>query len=277
VRRENEEREEKKGRKGRERYTYILHTTKFQRSEHALGPRRVYCRDGRLFERIYQIKSNRHRIYAVLMVPGASISPQNESIRLSTPPPTQRSMSLLDLDDVDELLDQLDAVTTEGLTEALHPPDPPEASHSQTPYRQLAPAPVRNTSTSTARMPAREGATSGGGRRPCPQPLTEQERLLPMANVGRIMAMQLAKDAKISRDAKVLMQEIVSEFICFVSSESVDLAIEENSRTITREAILGAMSRLDFDSFLLCLDMMHSHSDEGASTSSDSKPAPPMG
>jgi histone H3/H4 len=192
-------------------------------------------------------------------------------------------MSLLDLDDVDELLDQLDAVTTEGLTEALHPPDPPEASHSQTQYRQLAPAPVRNTPTSTARMPARDGA---GGRRPCPQPLTEQERLLPMANVGRIMAMQLAKDAKISRDAKVLMQEMLSEFICFVSSESVDYAIEENNRTITHDAILGAMSRLDFDSFLPCLEMLHSSAarptDEGASTSSectssDSKPAPPGG
>jgi nuclear transcription Y subunit beta len=97
-----------------------------------------------------------------------------------------------------------------------------------------------------------------------------------MANVGRIMAMQLAKDAKISRDAKVLMQEMLSEFICFVSSESVDYAIEENNRTITHDAILGAMSRLDFDSFLPCLEMLHSSAArEGASTSSDSKPAPP--
>lgn len=47
----------------------------------------------------------------------------------------------------------------------------------------------------------------------------EQDRLLPIANVGRIMKLAVPPSAKISKEAKESVQECVSEFITFVSSE----------------------------------------------------------
>lgn len=49
--------------------------------------------------------------------------------------------------------------------------------------------------------------------------LREQDRLLPIANVGRIMKLAVPPSAKISKEAKESVQECVSEFITFVSSE----------------------------------------------------------
>lgn len=49
----------------------------------------------------------------------------------------------------------------------------------------------------------------------------EQDRLLPIANVGRIMKLAVPPSAKISKEAKESVQECVSEFISFVSSEYV--------------------------------------------------------
>lgn len=47
----------------------------------------------------------------------------------------------------------------------------------------------------------------------------EQDRLLPIANVSRIMKQAIPQTAKISKDAKECVQECVSEFIAFVTSE----------------------------------------------------------
>jgi nuclear transcription Y subunit beta len=47
----------------------------------------------------------------------------------------------------------------------------------------------------------------------------DQDRLLPIANVARIMKQAVPQSAKISKDAKECVQECVSEFISFVSSE----------------------------------------------------------
>lgn len=47
----------------------------------------------------------------------------------------------------------------------------------------------------------------------------EQDRFLPIANITRIMRRGLPKNAKISKDAKETIQECVSEFISFVTSE----------------------------------------------------------
>ena len=77
-----------------------------------------------------------------------------------------------------------------------------------------------------------------------PEPLREQDRLLPMANVARLMALELPKDAKISRDAKVLMQEMVTEFICITTSEANDFSIAENHKAITQDDLLNALEAL---------------------------------
>ena len=77
-----------------------------------------------------------------------------------------------------------------------------------------------------------------------PEPLREQDRLLPMANVARLMALELPKDAKISRDAKVLMQEMVTERICITTSEANDFSIAENHKAITQDDLLNALEAL---------------------------------
>lgn len=47
----------------------------------------------------------------------------------------------------------------------------------------------------------------------------EQDRFLPIANISRIMKKQLPGNAKIAKDAKETVQECVSEFISFITSE----------------------------------------------------------
>jgi len=47
----------------------------------------------------------------------------------------------------------------------------------------------------------------------------EQDRFLPIANINRIMKNALPANAKIAKDAKETVQECVSEFISFVTSE----------------------------------------------------------
>ncbi|CAG8668750.1 10619_t:CDS:2 [Dentiscutata erythropus] len=47
----------------------------------------------------------------------------------------------------------------------------------------------------------------------------EQDRFLPIANVARIMKRALPDNAKIAKEAKECVQECVSEFISFITSE----------------------------------------------------------
>ncbi len=47
----------------------------------------------------------------------------------------------------------------------------------------------------------------------------EQDRFLPIANISRIMKKSLTANAKIAKDAKETVQECVSEFISFITSE----------------------------------------------------------
>lgn len=47
----------------------------------------------------------------------------------------------------------------------------------------------------------------------------EQDRFLPIANISRIMKKALPANAKIAKDAKEMVQECVSEFISFITSE----------------------------------------------------------
>lgn len=48
----------------------------------------------------------------------------------------------------------------------------------------------------------------------------EPNRLLPIANISRIMRRKLPETAKVAKDARDLIQECVSEFIGFVTSEA---------------------------------------------------------
>ena len=86
-----------------------------------------------------------------------------------------------------------------------------------------------------------------------PNILREQDRLLPIANVARIMKMAVPSNAKIAKDAKETVQECVSEFIAFVTSEASDRCQQEKRKTINGEDILWAMESLGFDHYVQLL------------------------
>ena len=79
--------------------------------------------------------------------------------------------------------------------------------------------------------------------------LREQDRWLPIANVARLMKNPLPPTAKVSKDAKECMQECVSEFISFITSEASDKCLREKRKTINGEDILYLMYDLGFENY----------------------------
>ena len=77
----------------------------------------------------------------------------------------------------------------------------------------------------------------------------EQDRLLPIANVGRIMKQILPPNAKISKEAKETMQECVSEFISFVTGEASDKCHKEKRKTVNGDDVCWALGTLGFDDY----------------------------
>ncbi|KAJ7633601.1 transcriptional activator [Mycena polygramma] len=77
----------------------------------------------------------------------------------------------------------------------------------------------------------------------------EQDRFLPIANVSRIMKAAVPPSTKIGKDAKECVQECVSEFISFLTSEAAERALVDKRKTIGGEDILHAMGTLGFDNY----------------------------
>merc|ERR1711977_750936 len=75
----------------------------------------------------------------------------------------------------------------------------------------------------------------------------EQDRYLPIANISRIMKKSLPNNAKI---AKETVQECVSEFISFITSEASDKCQREKRKTINGEDLLWAMTTLGFEDYV---------------------------
>ncbi|KAK6124562.1 hypothetical protein DH2020_041695 [Rehmannia glutinosa] len=73
---------------------------------------------------------------------------------------------------------------------------------------------------------------------------------MPIANVIRIMRRVLPAHAKIADDAKETIQECVSEFITFITSEANDRCHKEYRKTVTPEDVLSAMGTLGFDNYI---------------------------
>ncbi|GMI58271.1 hypothetical protein ScalyP_jg1840 [Parmales sp. scaly parma] len=80
--------------------------------------------------------------------------------------------------------------------------------------------------------------------------IREQDRFLPIANIARIMKNTLPENAKIAKDAKETVQECVSEFISFITSEASDKCMHEKRKTINGDDLLWAMSTLGFDKYV---------------------------
>lgn len=115
----------------------------------------------------------------------------------------------------------------------------------------------------------------------------QQDRYLPIANVSRIMKMALpsqhgkvelalrvvvpwssgspraataevgcgpradsSASPQIARDAKECVQEAVSEFVSFITSEASDRCLSEKRKTITSDDIIVAMQTLGFDNYI---------------------------
>lgn len=86
-------------------------------------------------------------------------------------------------------------------------------SHTQETQHTTQPQHSEQTPTSPTNTSANQGSS--------PKILREQDRFLPIANVSRIMKNCLPKNAKVAKEAKETVQECVSEFIAFVTSEYV--------------------------------------------------------
>lgn len=86
-------------------------------------------------------------------------------------------------------------------------------------------------------------------------PLREQDRFLPIANVAKIMKRAIPESGKIAKDARECVQECVSEFISFITSEASDRCHMEKRKTINGEDILFAMTTLGFDNYVEPLKM----------------------
>lgn len=80
-------------------------------------------------------------------------------------------------------------------------------------------------------------------------PLREQDRFLPIANITKIMKKGIPSNGKIAKDARECVQECVSEFISFITSEASERCHLEKRKTINGEDILCAMYTLGFDNY----------------------------
>ncbi|KAH1089141.1 hypothetical protein J1N35_016398 [Gossypium stocksii] len=81
----------------------------------------------------------------------------------------------------------------------------------------------------------------------------EQDQLLPIANVGRIMKQILPPNAKISKEAKETMQECASEFISFVTGEASEKCKKERRKTVNGDDICWALATLGLDDYAVPL------------------------
>ncbi|TQD81452.1 hypothetical protein C1H46_032983 [Malus baccata] len=91
-----------------------------------------------------------------------------------------------------------------------------------------------------------QGGGGGGGG----SGVREQDRYLPIANISRIMKKALPTNGKIAKDAKDTVQECVSEFISFVTSEASDKCQKEKRKTINGDDLLWAMATLGFEDYI---------------------------
>ena len=146
-----------------------------------------------------------------------------------------------------ELLEQIDRLTEEHDAQAANHADAHRAEilSRKVPmqYRRLEPERFNSASEAPIRPSRIEDP------RPPLQPLREQDRLLPLANVARLSSRCLGKDPKVSRESKLILQELLTEHLCFNTSEAHDVSIRACHKAILNEDILKSFEDLDLGSF----------------------------
>ncbi|XP_059309127.1 nuclear transcription factor Y subunit B-10-like isoform X2 [Lycium ferocissimum] len=98
--------------------------------------------------------------------------------------------------------------------------------------------------------PGGGGSHDSGGDRSPQSNVREQDRYLPIANIGRIMKKGLPANAKVAKEAKDTVQECVSEFISFITSEASDKCQKEKRKTINGDDLLWALTTLGFEDYI---------------------------
>ncbi|KAM5559898.1 nuclear transcription factor Y subunit B-10 [Rosa sericea] len=98
--------------------------------------------------------------------------------------------------------------------------------------------------------PGGGGSHDSGGEHSPRSNVREQDRYLPIANISRIMKKALPANGKIAKDAKETVQECVSEFISFITSEASDKCQREKRKTINGDDLLWAMATLGFEDYI---------------------------
>ncbi|KAI5192171.1 nuclear transcription Y subunit beta [Nematocida sp. AWRm77] len=78
--------------------------------------------------------------------------------------------------------------------------------------------------------------------------MKQSDRLLPVANVAGIMKKSIPPTAKISKDAKEMMQRAASEFIAFITCKAQDICKIEKRKTLTGEDLVLSMEQLSLPS-----------------------------
>ena len=81
------------------------------------------------------------------------------------------------------------------------------------------------------------------------QEKVEQDRFLPIANIGKIIKQCLPEHAKIAKDCKETIQECVSEFISFITSEACERCQHEKRKTVNGDDILYAINILGYERY----------------------------
>ena len=76
-------------------------------------------------------------------------------------------------------------------------------------------------------------------------PLREQDRLMPLSIVAKLMAKELPRNAKITRESKEAMQEMVSEIMLFISAEAMDISLAAGDRAMHVDSLAAACRALD--------------------------------
>ena len=87
------------------------------------------------------------------------------------------------------------------------------------------------------------------------KPITDYYNYLPLANIGRIIKNNLPKDVKLSKSSKETLQECVSEFISFITSEANDKCNLEKRKIIKGEDIIYALNNLGFEKYCPILEI----------------------
>ncbi|XP_073147964.1 nuclear transcription factor Y subunit B-4 [Henckelia pumila] len=124
-----------------------------------------------------------------------------------------------------------------------------ETTNSNTQNITTFPTNISNNNVANANKSPRDTSNNNDNNN-CNNSNKEQDRFLPIANVGRIMKKVIPGNGKISKDAKETVQECVSEFISFVTGEASEKCQREKRKTINGDDILWAIMTLGFEDYV---------------------------